>query len=184
MHVRTWLRATVAGILDADVTITETVEQARGVDLKHEDLPRILVYTRDDRRVGEGPRTLGPLSVMRETTVVVECVRAWSKQAGTRIDDECDEMAERVEAALAEAQAGHLGNQVQRFLYRETTDALTVSEAKTRMASRVLSFDVMYSSEFAANLPDLVGSSIDYYLGAPGDQPDGPHAEDELPTAP
>ena len=184
MHVRTWLRATVAGILDADATITETVEQARGHDLKRAELPIVLVYTKDDRRVGDGPHTRGPMVVMRETTVVVECARAWSKQTGTRIDDELDEMAERVEAALAEAQAGHLGNEVQHFLYRETQDALTVNEAETRMASRVLFFDVRYSSELAANLPDLVGSSIDYHLGAVGDQPDGPHAEDELPTAP
>ncbi len=184
MHVRQWLRETVAGILAADVTITETVERSRGLDLKPVNLPCVLVYTKDDRRVGDDARTRSPLRVFRETTVIVECVRAWSKQSATKLDDELEEMTERVESALAEAQAGRLGGVLQKFLYRETNDAFTVNDSSGRMASRVLSFDAQYSSEFAADLPDLVASHVDYHLGAPGDQPEGPHAEDELPAAP
>lgn len=170
----------MATILENDAGVTETVERSRGLKLRPTELPRVLVYTRGDRRVGDEPRSLNPMRLLRETTVVVECVTDWSKSASSKLDDELEDMQERVEAALAEAQADSLGNTVQRFLYRETQDAFTEGEGSVRMASRVILFDAQYDSEMAASLPDLATIGIDYHRGAPGDFAEGPHAQDEV----
>lgn len=176
MHERRRIREEVVSILTADASITETVEDSPGLARKAEDLPRVYVYTDGDRVVGERESD-SPARYSRETNVKIECVVEWTRAPGTNPSQQLDIMAERVEAALDTAIAGHLGNSVQSFDYVRST-ATFEKDGALLMGVLTLFYRVEFRTEHAATLDDYVGADVDYHRDAPGERPDGPHAQD------
>ena len=85
-HPRQVIRDAVIARLKADAGIIAAkhpVETARGFDLPSVDLPRIMVATAGDERLGDEPRSVSPVVYQRNCLIRIECVRSWEHRDWT-----------------------------------------------------------------------------------------------------
>lgn len=168
VHRRKAIRDAVAAGLTAAPEIlalvpAPAVEASRSIALDPAALPRVLVYLRGE--TVEGFLLTVPREYRIRSELVVEYVAAWSSIAGGPGEDELDEVALALEAALDRLETDNLSDLVREMTYAGTD--VQVSEGTER---GTISLSMRYQLELGrvvgdGALDDFVTAAIEHAVG-------------------
>lgn len=156
MNTRTLVRQKIVELLTDKTEAAERVYPNRARQLWPEELPAILVYSRNETATEFGS---APRSLRRELRVAVEIVA----KADDKLDDDIDSIAQQVESRLLGDDT--LGGICSDITLSDTEMTIN-AEGETLFGTAVLTFRVTYFSEVfvEAEITDLERVNVQYDL--------------------